>query len=126
MKTKLLGGYLLAIWLGGAGCAAGIGQICNATTACPSELVCSYPVGSDGGTLANGVCDYPLKSEGQPCTVAAECDNALTCSNHFSPNTRYGTCVPRRGTGSPCFQSRDCQSNRCNGADGVSLSGVCG
>lgn len=126
MKSKLLGWCLLVWGLGGAGCAVGIGQTCNATTPCASELVCSYPLGSDGGSLANGVCDYPLRSEGKPCTVAAECEDALTCSNHFTPNNRYGTCVPKRANGSPCFQNRDCQSNRCNGADGVSLSGTCG
>ncbi len=75
---------------------------------------------------ANGVCDYPLKSEGKPCTMAAECETQLTCSNHFTPNNRYGTCVQKLPSGSACFQNRDCQSNRCTGADGSSLSGTCG
>jgi hypothetical protein len=122
MKSRLL---ILALALAGSGCAVGIGQTCNPSTACPSDLVCSYPRGADGGTLANGVCDYALKPEGMPCTVAAECDTTLTCSNHFTPNNRYGTCAPKLPSGGACFQNRDCQSNRCDGADGTTLSGIC-
>jgi hypothetical protein len=124
VKSHLAGACLLAAFCL-SGCSMGIGQTCNASTPCPSDLVCSYPP-VDGGTAANGVCDYPLKAEGKPCTVAAECDSSLTCSNHFTPNNRYGKCVPKLAAGAACFRNRDCQSNRCNGADGVSLSGTCG
>jgi hypothetical protein len=71
-----------------------------------------------------GVCDYPLRGEGEPCSQAAECQAALTCSNHFEPNTRYGRCVQKRGPGEACFQDRDCLT-KCEGASGTALDGTC-
>ena len=102
-----------------SGCAVGIGDECSADGDCNHGLVCSRPTGS---TL--GVCDYPLKAVGEPCTVAAECEAALTCSNHFTPNQRYGTCVAPRGAGEGCLQDRDCTSGTCDGPSSAAL-GTC-
>jgi hypothetical protein len=56
---------------------------------------------------------------------AAECERELTCSNHFTPQDRYGSCVQRRGDGEPCFTDRDCVSERCTGASERALDGTC-
>ncbi len=125
MKTWFLTWLVLWTCAGLSACAVGIGQPCGQDRACPSGLRCSFPqVG--GAPAANGVCDYPLRAEGEPCTVAAECENALTCSNHFNPGSRYGTCTPKRAAGEACFVNRDCASNRCTGASGTRLDGTCG
>lgn len=109
-----------------AGCAVGLGEACSDELPCPQVLTCARPPLRDGGAAPVGYCDYPLRVEGEPCTRAAECQSALTCSNHFAPGSRYGTCVPRRGAGEACFVPRDCVSNRCQGGSGRSLDGVCG
>lgn len=122
MSRALLGtGAVLAI---GAACAVGIGEPCG-DRACPAGLVCSRPSLPDGGTATLGVCDYPLRAEGEPCLAANQCEAALTCSVHFEPGGHYGTCVPRRAAGEACFQSRDCASNRCTGASTQAADGTC-
>jgi hypothetical protein len=107
-----------------AGCASGLGEPCDARTACPEDLACSFPTGKDG-PAQRGICDYPLRGEGAACTVAAECEKALTCSNHFTPGDRYGTCVKKRAEGEACFADRDCESGTCAGASGKALDGAC-
>lgn len=107
-----------------AGCSSGLGEPCDARTACPEDLVCSFPSGDDGPT-PRGVCDYPLRGEGEACTLAAECEKALTCSSHFTPGDRYGTCVKPRAEGDACFTDRDCESGTCAGASGTALDGAC-
>jgi hypothetical protein len=106
------------------GCAEGLGDSCDAQTACPDDLVCSFPSGDDG-PAPRGICDYPLRAEGEACTLAAECEKALTCSSHFTPGDRYGTCVKQRADGEVCFEDRDCESGTCAGASGTALDGVC-
>ena len=101
-------------------CAVGLGDPCSAQAPCPQGLVCNFPPAA-----SSGVCDYPLRVEGEPCTRAAECEAAFTCSNHFTPGDRYGTCVPKREDGAPCFADRDCQSGNCAGESGTALDGVC-
>ncbi|HLL54128.1 MAG TPA: hypothetical protein VK447_11300 [Myxococcaceae bacterium] len=123
MKTKLLPWLALCAATLSA-CAVGIGQPCSQERACPRGLVCSFPT-VGGAPAANGVCDYPLRPEGEPCTVAAECETALTCSNHFEPGGRYGVCTPKRAGGEACFVNRDCTSNRCTGASGTEVDGTC-
>lgn len=116
---------LWAVLLGAVGCHSGLGNMCDAQSPCPEGLVCSVPPLPKGGLEApKGVCDYPLKAEGEPCSQAAECDAPLTCSTHFEPNTRYGQCVPRRGSGEACFQDRDCLT-KCEGGSGTALDGTC-
>jgi len=123
MPLRWLGLGLLLLGAG-AGCAVGLGEPCDADTPCPDELVCAFP--QAGGTnAARGVCDYPLKKAGEPCTVVAECESTLTCSNHFTPQDRYGTCVAPRQNGEACFVARDCVSGRCEGASGTALDGTC-
>lgn len=112
----LLGAALLA-----AGCASGLGDVCDASTPCPDDFVCSFP----DEEAALGVCDYPLRAEGEECTVAAECGRSLTCSNHFTPGDRYGTCVQQRADGERCFVDRDCAGGTCEGASGSALDGTC-
>ncbi|MFP2923804.1 hypothetical protein ACLESO_01050 [Pyxidicoccus sp. 3LG] len=107
-----------------AGCSSGLGEPCDVGTACPDDLVCSFPSGDDGPG-PNGVCDYPLRGEGGECTVAAQCEGSLTCSSHFTPGDRYGTCVKKRGDGAPCFADRDCEGGTCEGASGSALDGFC-
>jgi len=107
-----------------AGCASGLGEPCDAQTACREDLACSFPTGKDG-PAPRGICDYPLRGEGAACTVAAECEKALTCSNHFTPGDRYGTCVKTRAEGEACFADRDCESGTCAGASGKALDGAC-
>jgi hypothetical protein len=108
------------------GCSVGLGQPCgDGGGACPSGLICSRPTQPDGGVAAAGVCDYPLRPEGEPCLAANQCEAALTCSVHFEPGGRYGTCVPRRAAGEPCFQDRDCAGGRCAGGSGQALDGAC-
>ncbi|MCP3137507.1 P2X purinoceptor [Pyxidicoccus xibeiensis] len=107
-----------------AGCSSGLGEPCDAQTACPDDLVCSFAQGEDG-PASLGVCDYPLRGEGGACTVAAECERSLTCSNHFTPGDRYGTCVKKLADGAACFTDRDCQGGTCEGASGSALDGVC-
>jgi len=102
-------------------CLSGLGERCAANQPCPEALQCSYPPG-DGGV---GICDYPPKQFGDPCSSALECAADLTCSIHFTPGQRYGTCVHRRGDGEPCFEDRDCQSNFCAGATGTGIDGTC-
>lgn len=109
----------------GAGCASGLGEPCDARETCPDGLVCSFPKGDDG-PAPRGICDYPLRAEGEACTVAAECEKSLTCSNHFTPGDRYGTCVKPRADGEACFTDRDCESGTCVGASGTALDGACG
>jgi len=106
------------------GCSAGVGQTCG-DTECPQGLICTRPSLPDGGPAAQGVCDYPLRGEGEPCLAANQCEAALTCSVHFQPGGHYGTCVPRLAAGEACFVNRDCQSNRCTGGSGQALDGTC-
>ncbi|MFY0562530.1 hypothetical protein ACN28E_01700 [Archangium lansingense] len=123
VKTWLL----WVVMLGAVGCNEGVGDRCDADTACPEGLACSFPPPPRSGPVEDpqGVCDYPLKAEGEPCSQAAECQTALTCSNHFTPNTRYGQCVPKHGLGEACFQDRDCAAGTCEGADENGLGGTC-
>jgi len=106
-------------------CSVGVGQICG-DAECPQGLVCTRPPLPDGGSAPQGICDYPLRAEGEPCLAANQCEPALTCSNHFQGGGHYGTCVPRLAAGEACFVNRDCQSNRCTGASGQALDGTCG
>ncbi len=115
--------WLCAVVLA-AGCSSGLGEPCDAQKACPDDLMCSFPRGEDGPAL-QGVCDYALRGEGEACTVAAECAQALTCSSHFTPGDRYGTCVKKRAEGEACFDDRDCESGTCEGASGDALDGAC-
>jgi hypothetical protein len=116
--------WLWAVLLGAVGCHSGLGEVCDAQSPCPEGLVCSVPPPPKGGVEnPKGVCDYPPRAQGEPCSQAAECEAALTCSNHFSPNTRYGQCVPRRAPGEACFQDRDCLT-KCEGASGDAF-GTC-
>ncbi len=103
-----------------AACSPELGKPCGPDRPCPSGLTCWVPSGA-----AAGICDYPLRTEGETCTQAAECAAGLTCSNHFTPGQRYGACEPARPDGSACFASRDCQSGRCAGASGTALDGTC-
>ena len=115
---------LLLLTLALPGCARGLGEACSAADACPEDLVCTFPqVG--GAPAAQGICDYPLEPQGAACTTAAECEAALVCSNHFTPDDRYGTCVPRRAAGEACGVNRDCASNRCQGGTAGTLTGLC-
>ncbi len=108
------------------GCHSGVGERCDAQSPCPEGLECSVPPLPKGGVEnPQGVCDYPPRAEGEPCSQAAECQSALTCSNHFESGARYGRCVPRRGAGEACFQDRDCASGDCAGASGTALDGTC-
>jgi hypothetical protein len=116
---------LLCTVMLGAGCASGLGEPCDAGNACPDALVCSFPNGEDG-PAPRGICDYPPRAEGEACTVAADCEKSLTCSSHFTPGDRYGTCVKPRPDGEACFMDRDCQSGTCVDASGTALDGVCG
>lgn len=106
-------------------CSVGVGQPCD-VAACPQGLICAFPPLPDGGSAPQGVCDYPLRAEGEPCLAANQCESSLTCSNHFQAGGHYGTCVPRLAAGEACFVNRDCQSNRCTGASGQALDGTCG
>ncbi|MCI0572616.1 MAG: hypothetical protein L0Y66_17830 [Myxococcaceae bacterium] len=107
-----------------AGCAAGLGEPCSAEVSCPEGLHCSFPE-VEGAPAATGVCDYALRQEGEACTVANECEESLTCSNHFTPGVRYGTCTPRLVDGSACSADRDCLSGHCEGTSGEAADGVC-
>lgn len=98
---------VLALFAGA--CSNGVGDRCALNQPCPADLVCNTPPG-DGGV---GVCDYPPRQYGQPCSSAAECAEELTCANHFTPGVRHGTCVHRREDGEPCYVDRDCVSDRC-------------
>ena len=123
VRTWLLG----AVLLGAVGCGAGVGARCDADTACPEGLVCSFPPPPRSGPVEDpqGVCDYPLRAEGEPCSQAIECQTELTCSTHFEPNTRYGRCVRKHGLGEVCFQARDCAVGTCQGVDEDGLGGIC-
>jgi len=117
--------WSLVLLLGGtSGCALGLGEPCEVSTDCPEKLICAIPRG-EGGDTTRGVCDYPLKQENERCTVASDCERSLTCSNHFTPGERYGTCVVRKQNGAPCFMDRDCVSGNCAGASGTALDGTC-
>jgi hypothetical protein len=111
-------GFLLA------GCSTGLGELCDATHACPKELICRVPP-NDGGEPASGICDHPHRTLGEQCSAAAECEPALTCSNHFAPGSRYGECTAKRVDGESCFADRDCESGNCEGASGSQLDGTC-
>ncbi len=125
MRTRLLTA-VLGLALGAAGCRTGLGEACDAQAPCPEGLVCSVPTHPEGSVEdPQGVCDYAQRKEGEVCSLAAECERAFTCSNHFNPGTRYGTCVPRRATGEACFQDRDCLVGKCDGASGEALDGTC-
>lgn len=116
---------VVAVAVLGTACGAGLGQDCSEQAPCPDGLVCNRPSLPGGAVSTLGVCDYPLRPEGAPCTRAAECESTLTCSNHFAPGTRYGTCVQKRAAGEACFVKRDCVSNVCRGASGFALDGIC-
>lgn len=122
MRWKVIAG--VCAWVLAAGCSVGLGEPCDAGTACPEGLVCSFPR-EEEGPAPRGVCDYPLRGEGEECTVAAECERSLTCSNHFTPGDRYGACVKKRAVGEACFVDRDCESGACEGGSGSALDGVC-
>ncbi|HYO51241.1 hypothetical protein [Archangium sp.] len=117
---------LWTVIVGAVGCHSGVGDTCDARTACPEGLECSFPPPPRGDPVEDplGVCDFPPRGEGEPCSQAADCQSALTCSNHFEPNTRYGRCVPRRGPDEACFQDRDCLT-KCEGESGTALDGTC-
>lgn len=102
----------LAAALALVACSNGVGDRCALNQPCPEDLVCSHPPG-DAGV---GVCDYPPRQYGEPCSSADECAPELTCSNHFTPGIRHGTCVHRRQDGEVCFVDRDCVSGRCRDA----------
>jgi len=123
VSARLLLGAAAAALL--SSCSVGVGQGCS-DAECPQGLVCSRTPLGDGGFAPQGVCDYPLRADGDPCLAASQCEPSLTCSNHFEPGGHYGTCVPRLAAGEACFANRDCQSNRCIGASGQALDGTCG
>lgn len=101
------------------GCPVGLGERCAASDECLGGLTCRL-VDADGP----GLCDYPLREEGEPCTTDRECEDSLTCSNHFTANQRYGSCVQKRPAAEACFVNRDCQSGVCQGATAEAL-GAC-
>jgi len=105
--------------LGLCGCPVGLGEPCQEAAECRQGLVCRTV--EAGGP---GLCDYPLRTGGEACTTDRECEGALTCSNHFTANQRYGQCVPRLEAGQACFVARDCLSGVCDGATAEAL-GVC-
>jgi hypothetical protein len=107
------------------GCEVGIGQRCGDEAPCHDGLSCLRPSLPDGGTAAAGICDHPLRAEGEPCTRSADCEVELACSNHFQVGARYGACVVRHRVGEACFENGDCESNSCPGASGKALDGVC-
>lgn len=115
MRTLLIAVALLL-----TGCPVGLGERCTSSEGCPSPLVCNEV--EEGAGV--GVCDYPLRLEGEPCSQAAECEVGLTCSNHFSAGERYGRCVPPRAAGEACLLDRDCAGGACEGASDDAL-GVC-
>lgn len=117
-------GSLAALLLAAGGCGEPLGTRCTADEDCGEALVCSRPR-VNGQPAASGVCDYPLRAENEPCTVAAECASTLTCSSHFVVGGRYGQCVPQRAEGEACFADRDCASGSCAGASGRALDGTC-
>jgi hypothetical protein len=115
------------VLLAAAGCRTGLGEACDADSPCPEGLVCNVPAHPEGSVdNPQGICDYAPRKEGEVCSLGEECERALTCSNHFAPGTRYGTCVPRREAGEACFLDRDCKKGVCLGASGTALDGVCG
>ena len=123
MRKLLLAAVLV---LGATGCRTGLGEACDADAPCPEGLVCNVPSHPEGSVEdPQGVCDYAQRKEGEVCSAAAECERAFTCSNHFNPGTRYGTCVPRRATGEACFADRDCLVGKCDGASGEAVDGTC-
>jgi len=124
VRRVRLWGWLAALAALLAGCGTSLGERCGRDSDCASGFICARPV-RDEGPAASGVCDYPLRERDEPCTVAAECAQSLTCSNHFAEGDRYGTCVPRREDGSTCFADRDCESEHCEGASGTALDGTC-
>src|SRR5262245_43744087 len=109
-----------------AACSVGVGQTCGEAQ-CPQGLACTFPaLPGDAGPAPQGICDYPLRAEGEPCLAANQCEASLTCSNHFQAGGHYGTCTARLAPGEACFVNRDCVSNRCQGGTGQALDGTCG
>lgn len=102
-------------------CANGVGERCADNAPCPPSLRCSK-VSADA---ESGVCDYPPRTFGEACSRADECEETLTCSSHFTPGERYGTCVHLRADGQPCYVNRDCQSGVCEGATPEAVTGTC-
>ncbi|MDQ3264613.1 MAG: hypothetical protein M3Y59_13265 [Myxococcota bacterium] len=117
MNARL--GWITVCLLVLSGCPVGLGERCAGSDECQGGLTCRL-VDADGP----GLCDYPLRAEGEPCTTDRECEASLTCSNHFTANQRYGTCVQKRAATEACFVNRDCLSGVCQGATTEAL-GVC-
>lgn len=92
-----------------AACTNGVGEPCAENRPCAASLECVYA--QDAGAV--GLCDYPLGDLGARCETAASCGPGLTCSSHFTPGERYGSCVHQRGAGELCTVDRDCVSGRC-------------
>lgn len=109
----LAGAPLLAfVLLLFGGCAEGPGQLCGTHRPCERPLTCRFP--SPGAE--QGVCDYEPLGFGERCEGAEACADELTCSSHFTPGERYGTCIFRRQAGEPCTVGRDCVSKTCDGS----------
>lgn len=112
--------WLWGLWL--CACTNGVGEPCAPNRPCAPSLECV----TAGETEEAGVCDYPLGAFGARCESAASCAAELTCSSHFTPGERYGTCIHRQEVGAPCVVDRDCESGRCEAAPSGGASGVCG
>ena len=104
-----------------AACSTGLGDRCAPNQPGPEALECREPFADAGA----GVCDYPFKAFGDPCSRAEECAPELTCSNHFTPGERWGTCVHRLPDSARCFADRDCASGTCVGRSGFAVDGTC-
>ena len=102
-----------------SGCPIGLGERCASDLDCRDDLVCLQPPGGGGG-----ICDYPYRAAGEPCTVAAHCEPELTCSSHLMPGARYGVCVEKQPGGEVCSVDRDCISGSCLGPTPEAL-GTC-
>ena len=111
----------LLLVLGVSGCTNGVGELCASNRPCPPSLECVRA----GDTSDTGICDYPLAGFGARCELASQCEPGLTCSSHFTPGERYGTCVHQRDVGEPCAVDRDCLSGRCDSSLTPGAQGRC-
>ncbi len=114
--------WLILLSLVPLACSNGVGELCATNRPCVEALRCVYP--SEEATT--GICDYPLREFGDRCQLAAECEEELTCSSHFTLGDRYGTCIHRREEGEPCTVDRDCRDGRCVPPPEGALLGMCG
>lgn len=91
-------------------CSNGVGDVCADNQPCVPALRCVFPTAD----AQLGVCDYPPRQFGERCSRGEECADDLTCSSHFTPSERYGTCIHRLEAGAGCVQDRDCLGGACS------------